>query len=142
MGNRTSAAKARSIERQVLALDLRRRGLSYPAIAAQLGIGKSQAHRLVAAGLEGARAQIAASSTDLKAEELSRLDGMLEGIWRKARRGDVQAIDRVLKIGERRARLLGLDAPVRTALEGGGEGAPAIATEARVVFYMPSNGRD
>jgi hypothetical protein len=35
---------------------------------------------------------------------------MLLGLWQKASRGDPASVDRVLRIQERRARLLGLDA--------------------------------
>lgn len=112
---KTSPIRARTIERQKQALELRRMGLGYEAIAAQIGIGKSQAHRLVAAGMDDAREQIAADADVLRAAEVSRLDGMLQGLWPRARKGDVAAVDRVLKIGERRAKLLGLDAPTKIA---------------------------
>lgn len=124
--NKTSAAKARTLERKVKALELRRMGKGYVEIAAALGIGKSQAHRLVKSGLADARAQISAQADELRSEEISRLDAMLSGLWADARKGNAGAVDRVLKIMERRARLLGLDAPVRSALEGGPPGAPPM----------------
>jgi hypothetical protein len=40
--------------------------------------------------------------------ELDRLDVMLAGLWPQAAAGEVSAVDRVLKIGERRDKLLGL----------------------------------
>ena len=40
--------------------------------------------------------------------ELDRLDAMLAGLWAAATSGDCAAVDRVLKIGERRDKLLGL----------------------------------
>jgi hypothetical protein len=126
--NKTAAKVAVSLERQQRALELRRAGLDYRSIASKLGIGKSQAQRLVKGGMEGARAQIDAEASDLKAEELSRLDGMLAGLWADARKGHLGAIDRVLKIGERRAKLLGLDAPVKMA-HGGDADAPPIKQE-------------
>ena len=49
---------------------------------------------------------------------MARLDGMLEKLWPKARRGEVAAVDRVLKISERRAKLLGIEAPVRIETTG------------------------
>lgn len=127
-GNTTSAATARKLERQVRALELRRAGKGYAEIAASLGIGKSQAHRLVRAGLADAAAQIDAEASELKAEEISRLDAMLTGLWPDARRGQQGAVDRVLKIMERRAKLLGLDAPVKLA-HGGDKDAPPIKGE-------------
>lgn len=141
--NRTSAAAARALLHQGQALDLRRAGLSYREIAARMGIGKSHAHALVRAGIDGARAQVAGSSDELLALELSRLDGMLAKLWPKAAECDLQAVDRVLKIIERRARLLGLDAPTRTAIQGGGDDTPFSAvTETRVTFYVPHTGRE
>lgn len=125
--NRTSAAKALSLQRQQAALELRRAGQGYTEIANRLGIGKSQAHRLVQAGLAETKEQINAEAGELKAEELSRLDGMLAGLWTDARKGNHGAVDRVLKIMERRSKLLGLDAPLKmtqTNLEGDEERDP------------------
>ena len=45
--------------------------------------------------------------------ELLRLDDMLFGLWPDARRGDNTAVVTVLKIMERRSKLLGLDMPVK-----------------------------
>jgi hypothetical protein len=129
--NANNAAKARKLDRQVKALELRRMGKGYVEIAATLGIGKSQAHRLVQAGLADARAQIDAEASELKAEELSRLDAMLAGLWPDARKGQQGAVDRVLKIMERRSKLLGLDAPVKLA-HGGDPDAPPIQSEQKV----------
>jgi hypothetical protein len=123
--NETSTAKARKLQHQIEALELRRAGLGYIAIGARLGLGKSQAHRLVVAALKEAREQVSANADDLRAEEVSRLDAMLVGLWNQARNGGVSAIDRVVKIMERRAKLLGLDAPVKMA-HGGDPGAPPV----------------
>jgi hypothetical protein len=139
--SKTSAATARKLRNQEQALALRRAGHSFERIGHKIGISTSRAHALVQMGLATARDQITASVDELRTEELSRLDGMLAKLYPKAEKGDLYAADRVLKIGERRARLLGLDAPVRTALEGGGEGAPPVSHVATVTFYMPENGR-
>lgn len=114
-GTRRAAATATKLDRQAKALELRRAGLSYREIAAKIGIGKSQAQRLVEAGLEQVRDEVDAEARDLKAIELSRLDAMLSGLWPDARRGAHGAVDRVLRIMERRAKLLGLDAPLKMA---------------------------
>lgn len=140
--NKNSPAKTRRLALQEQAIELRRSGLGYVEIGAKLNIGKSTAHRLIEAGMESARAQITASVDQLRAEEVSRLDGILATLYPSAAAGDVQAIDRVIKIGERRAKLLGLDAPVRMA-HGGDSDAPPVSTvsESKVYFYMPDNGR-
>ena len=117
-GNKTSTARARKLKHQAQALDLRRAGHSYAQISAKIGISKSSAHQLVQVGLEDARMQISASADQLRSEEIARLDGMLTKLYPRAKMGDVQAVDRVLKIGERRAKLLGLEAPVRIETTG------------------------
>lgn len=114
------------------ALELRRMGKSYSEIATALDLSKVHAHRLVHAGLEHAREQVASSADDLRAEEVSRLDAMLSGVWPDARKGHQGAVDRVLKIMERRSKLLGLDAPTRHSL-GGDPNAPLISRIERVV---------
>lgn len=113
--NGTSARLARTLHLQLQALELRRLGLGYREIATQLEIGRTQAHRLVTAALAESREQVAEAVHTIRAEEVSRLDGMMRGLWPDARKGHLGAIDRVLKIMERRAKLLGLDAPAKAA---------------------------
>lgn len=125
-GNRTSAAKARTLEYQAQALELRRAGKGYTEIGRTLGLSRSHAHRLVQAGLADAVEQIGEASEHLRAQEVDRLDALLASVWPQARRANLGAVDRVIKIMERRARLLGLDAPEKKAL-GGLDGAPPVA---------------
>ncbi len=114
------------------ALELRRAGHTYAAIGEQLGLSKTMAFKLVRQGMEEGRIAIGEAADQLRAEELSRLDGMLSAVWPKAAKGDLAAVDRVLKIGERRARLLGLDAPSQHAATDP-QGNPAGPTEIRLV---------
>lgn len=123
---RSSAAAARSLQRQAAALQLRRSGHTLIEIAQRIGVGKSQVHRLVNKALAQSREQVAASADELLLLELARLDGMLEKSYPMAADGDVRACDTVLKIIARRCRLLGLDAPVR--IEATGQGGGPIAT--------------
>lgn len=51
---------------------------------------------------------------EAKAIELARLDGLILAHWPAARRGDMQATDRVLKIIDARSKILGLNAPIRS----------------------------
>lgn len=139
---KTSPRKASSMHKQMQCLELRRAGKTYHEIQAATGISKTTAQRLVVQGMEDARAQILASADDLKTEEISRLDAMLAGLWPDARKGHLGAVDRVLKVMERRSKYLGLDAPARNSLEGGPEGSAPVSTVAAVTVYMPSNGRD
>lgn len=113
--NTNSSAKATKLERQRQALEYRRMAFGYAEIAERIGISTTQAFRLVREAMQDARTQIEAEASEMKAEEISRLDGMMRGLWPDARKGQHGAVDRVLKIMERRAKLLGLDAPVKLA---------------------------
>jgi hypothetical protein len=72
------------------------------------------AHKDVARELQHLREEINDDRRDILALELERLDDLLKGLWQEAVRKspDHAAVDRVLKILERRAKLLGLDRPV------------------------------
>ena len=53
---------------------------------------------------------------DYRGLHLARLERTLRAIWPRVLNGDLLAIDRALRILEREARLLGLDAPTQIAL--------------------------
>lgn len=115
MKNATSPRSLVALQRQQQAVELRRSGRSYREIAHANGIGVTTAHRLISGAMAEARSAVAEDVVELRALELSRLDGLMVALWPKARQGDLGAVDRVLRIMERRARLLGLDAPVKVA---------------------------
>jgi hypothetical protein len=95
-------------DRHVKALELHLAGATYETIAEQLGYAsKASAHKIVQDALDALT--LPAMSSDHKSTAMARLDAMLVGIWPKARRGDVAAIDRVLKIEERRLALLAIE---------------------------------
>lgn len=100
-------------ERQRQALELRKAGVSYTVIADKLGYRSgSGAHAAVGAAL---KKTLQEPADDLRTLELERLDVAHLAIWQQVRSGNQGAIDRYLKIAERRAKLLGLDAPQRIA---------------------------
>lgn len=97
--------------RRTQALDLRRQGYSYRAIAKALYVSLETAYSDVDTALKQATARNANSADDLRTLELQRLDEMLAAVYPLAIKGIGSNIDRVLKIMERRARYLGIDAP-------------------------------
>jgi hypothetical protein len=107
MSKRRIAARQHEAE----ALALRKSGSTYEAIARDLGVSVQSAHRAVRRALDRLNGEIAEGVTDVRRMELERLDAMLGALWPKAARGNLTAVDRVLHIMERRARLLGLDTP-------------------------------
>lgn len=110
----TSAKSIPAAERREQALLLRKAGYQYEAIGAKLGISKQAAHQLIQRTL---RATLREPAADLRTLEVERLDDLLRALYPQARKGNHGAIDRVLRIMERRAKLLGLDAPVRSEVE-------------------------
>lgn len=105
-GNRIDAA-----ERQRKALEARKAGASYDQIARQLGYaGTSSAHKAVTSAL---RKLIQEPADELRHLELTRLDALLIVVWQQAMKGSLPAIDRAIRLMERRAKLLGLDAPLK-----------------------------
>lgn len=123
---KTSGANVKALESRERALELRLRGLTFDRIGADMKISRQAAHQLVVRAMKDAREQVDQAADDLRAVEVSRLDALLAGLWPKALKGDPGSIDRVLKIAERRAKLLGLDAPQRVA-HGGDPDAPPMA---------------
>ncbi|MHB8867449.1 MAG: hypothetical protein ACYC6T_08080 [Thermoleophilia bacterium] len=124
MGGPESAGSARRVaarKREADALELRLGGATYEQIAPRLGYkNRSGAMRAVKRALDKLISPEDVES--LRQLELERLDRLLLGIWSSAVRGNPAAIDRVLKILERRARILGIDAPERRELSGPGGG--------------------
>ena len=104
--------------RRVEALNLRMAGASYRQIGARLGISEAQAHKDVARELDRLAAEAQEAAQQVLALELARLDMAQLAIAQQVRNGNLGAIDRWLRIGERRARLLGLDAPTRQEIKG------------------------
>lgn len=89
------------------ALELFLAGAPYSRIAEVLGYAsKASAHASVRRALSAPAEE--AEDTDPIDVELARLDALLAGLWPKARKGDVHAVDRVLKISERRVALQAL----------------------------------
>jgi hypothetical protein len=89
---------------------LRREGLSHRAIARELGIAPSTAYKRVAHALAALNRDNATQAAELRALEALRLDELQETAWEQATDGDLLALDRVLAIMARRAKLFGLDA--------------------------------
>ena len=109
--NRPTSVDIERMEEEWKAVELRKAGLPYETIARKLGLGNSSCAQLM---VKRALARVDAEATkDLRDIECRRLDDMLFAIWNHVRQGHLGAIEKALKIMERRARLLGLDSPVK-----------------------------
>jgi hypothetical protein len=103
-------------EKQLKALELRRRGHTYEDIARALGYANPMGawHAVKAALKKG----FVEAAKEFKQLELEKLDDIERRLWPLIRRRqggrpapDFKALDRFLAISRRRAALLGLDAP-------------------------------
>jgi hypothetical protein len=90
MHSQTRRLKAHS--RHLQALELRKAGATYQAIADQLGYANAQgAHKAVASAL---KATLREAAEDVRELELTRLDTMLLGLWWRVQAVDEKAVDR------------------------------------------------
>jgi hypothetical protein len=96
--------------RQQQAIKLRKFGLVYEDIAKQTGVSLNQAYRDVQAALYAIRTERDEDAHDLRTLELGRLDLLWSRLMPAVMRNDCEAIRAAVKVSERRARLLGLDA--------------------------------
>jgi len=101
----------RKAELKKKAYQLRIAGLSYRKIGEQLGINFQTAFNYVKETLDNLRRDCTELAETYRDMELVRLDEMQTAIYTKILKGDLNAIDRLLRVMERRSRLLGLDAP-------------------------------
>lgn len=138
MARPTRAQSVGIAERRAKAVDLRMTGASYQTIADALGYKTpGAACQDISRALEASVAAQTRSVEVYREEELQRLDLLLGEAWAVLKRQHLtvsngkivrsddtdepilddgptlQAIDRILKIQERRAKFLGLDAPTK-----------------------------
>jgi len=116
----TSQRILKGREREQAAVKLRMGGATYEEIGATLGITAMAAYKAVKRALARVIAKTNEDASELRTLELQRLDKLLLALWGRASKGDDAAVDRVLRVMERRAKLRGLDAPVQVSGPDGG----------------------
>jgi hypothetical protein len=115
--SRTKATPGRIAiaEREAKALELRKEGATYGAIARSIGYtDRSAAAKPVSRALA---ATIQEPADELRRLESERLDALLAAVWHDAMAGRRSAVESALRIMDRRSKLIGLDAPLRRAVE-------------------------
>ena len=112
----TSPRKISYAERRIQALELRKAGATYEQIGKQLGVTKQAAYKHVKKALDAMNDTIREQADDVRNIEVERLDKLWFVMYKQALSGNQGAVDRCLKIMDRRAKLLGLDAPEKTEL--------------------------
>jgi hypothetical protein len=105
-------------EKEVKVYELRKAGATFDEIAQVVGYSSGvtayEAYKRVMVRLNEVLVEHA---MEVRTTELGRLDTATRAIWQRVVQGDLLAIDRMLRIMERRARLLGLDAPQRSEVD-------------------------
>ena len=97
---------ARAQWRRARAVELALDGKSYDFIAREIGVSsRGNAWRTVQKALND---RVVAGVDELRELECDRLDALQVAAWAKVEQGDLKAIETVLRIMDRRARLLGL----------------------------------
>ena len=108
---RTGPKVIKDQERLNRVLALRTQGWTLKQIGEQEGVSNVRIHQLVVTAL---RQLVAEPGEEMRRLEQARLDDLQTAVWERAMNGDYGAIDRCLAIMERRAKLMGLDAPRQT----------------------------
>lgn len=114
--SKSSGRRLTAAERKQKALELRKACASYQAIGDALGVSKQQAHRYVTAALESIRIETAEEAENLRTIELERIDSLFLECYALAKKGDLPAVDRCIRLSERRCKILGLDAATRSEI--------------------------
>lgn len=83
-----------------------------------LAVDVATAFADVSAELQDLRQQTRHDAQVIKDLELQRCDAMTQGLWPDVEKGDPKAVLAAVRVSERRARLIGLDAPAKTELSG------------------------
>jgi hypothetical protein len=119
----TTPARLNALDRQLLALQLRKQGGSFRAIANTLtargvappGYNVRSAHRDVKKAYDRLVKELSESAEEARALDLERVDELLAKVYPRALALDYFAFDRVVTLLNLRARYLGLFAPEKAA---------------------------
>ena len=138
--SKTSVRHLEAAGKRAAAVELRKQGLTYAEIASRVGFdSEAGARKTVNTALEKLIQETTETAEEVRRLELERLDAMLIAIWPAATATehtetiageaftaagpDTRQVAAALKLMERRAKLLGLDAPAKHEVAGVGGSA-------------------
>lgn len=110
------------------ATELMLAGANYSEIGRAIGLHPSSARKMVLRIMADIAVEHKEKVEQLRELEVRRLDRLLMRVWSDAQGGNAQAQNTVLRIMERKAKLLGLDMPVQMEVASPG-GGPLRVTE-------------
>ena len=103
------------IDKEIKVLELRRAGLTWQSIAEETGYADHTG--AYAAYKRAIKRTMQQPADELREQELDRVDRLQLAAWPNAMKGDTKSIMTIVKLMERRARLLGLDTPIKIEQE-------------------------
>lgn len=123
----SKAQQAKTAKRRTEAIKLKLAGVDYDTIAERLNYASRQAAtKDMCRALKQYRKEEGEKVAQWRTLEGRRLDRLQAAAWTAAVKGDLKAIETVLKIINQRARLFGLDAPVKIESEASGPGGSPL----------------
>lgn len=106
---KTSPSRLLAAQRRQKALKLRFEGYSFSEISEEIGISRQRVGKIVREELDRYVSGAEKLTKDMVDSELTKLVILEDAAWGAAMAGDVSSIMTIVKIMERRAKLLGLD---------------------------------
>lgn len=136
---KTSPRRVRAARLKQEVMEMRMSGASYRAIAHALGISHERARQIVKEALKEIEDVTGELVVELRKLESERLDEMQKVLWKRVKRGNLKAIDMILKIMKRRAEMFGLDETKKGEIR---VVNPTIEEIIRLVFPVEDDERD
>lgn len=99
------------VDKEIKVLELRRVGLTWVRIAEEVGYADHTG--AYAAYKRAIKRTMQQPADELREQELDRLDRLQVAVWPAAMKGDTRAVATIIKLMERRAKLTGLDMPIK-----------------------------
>lgn len=113
-GHRRAADEAERDRRRAELVDMRIKGHTFQAIADELDYpDRTAAWKDWQRALALARTESDMTLAEARTFELARLDAVDRLAWVQAENGELKALEVLLKVSDRRAKMLGLDQPVQ-----------------------------
>lgn len=129
-GNRKKAQAVAREERRNLVMNLSLAGASIYEIAAlpQIKVTPNTVAKDIRARLKEA-AQMCPNTAIYRELHRQRINRMMSLLWPRVNAGDDAAVDRMLKLLDREAKVLGLDAPVQQEVKLRGSGKEPVRVQ-------------
>jgi AraC-like DNA-binding protein len=99
------------VDKEVKVLELRRVGLTWVRIAEEVGYADHTG--AYAAYKRAIKRTMQQPADELREQELDRIDRLQVAVWPAAMKGDTRAVLTIVRLMERRAKLTGLDMPIK-----------------------------